>query len=60
MRICSECEERKLDVSSEEINTYECWNCSSIWKRIKPTNDGDGNMKNIPAKLKQLIKKGKI
>jgi len=56
-RCCPECNGWGLIVT-EDVNVYECDICGAIWKRLKPLNDGKGNMINIPEKLKKLIKEG--
>ena len=58
VRYCPECDDWGLEVTGE-VNVYECNICGSIWKRLKPINDGTGNMINMPKKLKRLLKKGK-
>lgn len=55
-RYCPECDDWGLEVTGD-VNVYECNICGSIWKRLKPINDGLGNMVNIPKKLKKLLKK---
>lgn len=55
-RYCPECGGFGLEVSGEDVNTYECEICGSVWKRLKPTNDGTGKMINMPEKLKKLLK----
>ena len=55
VRYCPECDDLGLEVT-EDVNVYECNICGSIWKRLKPLNDGVGNMINMPKKLKKLIK----
>jgi len=59
VRYCPECDDWGLEVT-EDVNVYECNICGSIWKRLKPLNDGTGNMINMPKKLKKLIKERKI
>lgn len=54
VRYCPECDGWGLMVT-EDVNVYECDICGSIWKRLKPLNDGTGNMINVPKKLKKLI-----
>ena len=58
-RYCPECDDWGLEIT-EDPNTYECNICGSIWRRLKPLNDGMGNMIDMPEKLKKLIKDGKI
>jgi len=53
-RPCPECSRWGLLVT-EDVNTYECRVCGSIWKRLKPLNDGTGEMINMPRKLKKLL-----
>jgi len=57
VRYCPECDDWGLEVT-EDVNVYECNICGSIWKRLKPLNDGIGNMINMPEKLKKLLKEG--
>ena len=59
VRYCPECDDWGLIVTGD-VNVYECEICGSIWKRLKPINDGTGNMINMPKKLKKLLKEGKI
>ena len=56
-RYCPECDDYGLEINAEDINTYECVICGSIWKRLRPINDGAGNMINMPKKLKNILKK---
>jgi len=58
-RYCPECDDWGLIVT-EDPNIYECEICGSIWKRLKPLNDGFGNMTDMPEKLKKLIEDGEI
>ena len=58
-RYCPECDDCGL-VVTEDVNVYECNICGSILKRLKPLNDGTGEMINLPEKLKKLLKEGKI
>lgn len=53
-RYCPECDNFGLEVT-EDANIYECKICGSIWKRLRPVNDGNGNMINMPEKLKKLL-----
>lgn len=53
-RYCPECENQALEVT-EDDNTYECNACGSIWRRLKPLNDGTGKMINKPTKLKKML-----
>ena len=55
-RYCPECDCFGLEISAGDINTYECKICGSIWKRLKPINNGTGKMINLPKKLKKLLK----
>ena len=55
VRYCPECDDWGLEVT-ENVNIYECNICGSIWQRLKPLNDGTGEMINIPEKLKRLLK----
>lgn len=55
-RTCPECNIGELEVTGD-LNIYECGTCGSIWKRLKPLNDGTGNMINLPEKLKRLLGK---
>ena len=54
IRYCPECEEFGLEVS-EDVNVYECKICGSVWQRLRPINDGKGNMLDMPKKLKKLL-----
>jgi len=56
IRYCPECDNWGLEVT-ENVNVYECNICGSIWERLKPLNDGTGNMINIPEKLKKLLRR---
>ena len=58
VRYCPECDGWGLKVS-EDVNVYECNICGSVWRRLKPLNDGIGNMINMPKKLKKLIRGGR-
>jgi Zn ribbon nucleic-acid-binding protein len=53
-RTCSECNEFALE-ATEDVNIFECLNCGSVWKRLKPFYDEEGNFKNIPDKLNRLF-----
>ncbi len=55
-RTCPECEEFGLEIT-EDCNIYECKICGSVWQRLKPLNDGLGNMTDMPDRLKSLLKK---
>ena len=55
IRYCPECDDWGLEITGD-VNVYECNICGSIWKRLKPLNDGTGNMINMPEKLKKLLK----
>jgi len=57
-RYCPECDDWGLIVT-EDPNLYECEICGSVWKRLRPLNDGTGKMVNLPEKLKGLLKGGK-
>jgi len=52
-RTCPECENFGLEIRTD-LNTFECIICGSIWKRIKPLNNGKKLVK-IPKKLKKLL-----
>ena len=54
-RTCPECEQFGLDIT-KDVNTYECVVCGSLWKRLRPINDGTGKMINMPKKMKKLLK----
>lgn len=56
-RTCPECEEPELEIT-EDDNTFECNHCGAIWKRIKPIKNRNGQMNNMPKKLKNLLEKG--
>ena len=57
-RHCPECDNQGLEVT-EDVNIYECNMCGSVWKRLKPLNNGSGKMVNIPEKLKEFLKEEK-
>jgi hypothetical protein len=57
-RYCPECDDWGLIVTAEDPNLYECEICGSIWRRLKPLNDGTGKMVNMPNKLKRLLEEG--
>jgi len=52
-RYCSECGYFGLEIT-EDLNTYECEVCGSVWKRLKPRNNGK-KMVGMPKKLKKLF-----
>ena len=58
-RTCPECEKHDLEIS-EDCNIFECNNCGSIWHRLKPTAKENGEITNMPEKLKKLLKNGQI
>ncbi len=53
-RYCPECDNFGLEVT-ENVNIYKCKACDSIWQRLRPLNDGFGNMINMPKNLKKLF-----
>ena len=54
-RTCPECEEPELEITADP-NVFECNFCGAKWRRLQPTMTKDGKMKNIPKKLKKLLK----
>ena len=54
-RTCPECEESELEVT-EDPNIFECNFCGAVWHRLKPTKTNEGEMINVPDKLKELLK----
>lgn len=54
-RPCPECGNGMGLLVTEDVNTYECQVCGSVWKRLKPVNDGTGKMVNMPGKLKKVL-----
>jgi ribosomal protein L37AE/L43A len=55
-RTCPECEEPELEITADP-NVFECNFCGSVWHRIKPTKTEEGQMTNMPKKLKELLRK---
>ena len=58
-RTCPECEEPELEIT-EDLNIFECNFCGSKWQRLEPLKSEDGEMTNMPEKLMQLLKEGKL
>ena len=59
-RTCPECEEPELEISGINQDIFECNNCGAIWQRIIPFKTESGKMTKLPAKLKELLKNGKL